>query len=41
MLKKNKKLIIILGITAYLIGVINGYIFINVVENSVIELLDL
>lgn len=41
MLKKYKKLIILIGATAFLIGFINGYIFINIVEKSVIELLDL
>ena len=41
MLKKYKKLIILIGATVYVIGVINGYIFINIVEKSIIELLGL
>ena len=39
MLKKYKKLIILIGATLFIIGVINGYIFIKIVEKSVIELL--
>ena len=41
MLKKYKKLIILLCATVFILGVINGYIFINIVEKSIIELLDL